>query len=402
MIFVFKHTLPLITTFLSGVCFLLVGFLFGFSSVSDSFFLIVAIQGALGTIFQIFWHSVMPVLYTRRSLIFRSAIVSTTVVNILIFGVVYVFVSMVAEKYFSSYFNLSASGYFVFFQVHVFFKQMYLTEGRLVRFYLLDGVGYFLSIFGIIVLSMLDIKFQILSNIFNMLFFAWAGTCAIDFYFHRNIIKPIYSKRLTLTSLRKGVAPRLAGLLYSSKDFIAPILLNQYLPSGAVTIYAYANRILLSLYQVISIHMVNTWVSTCDNLDSICTMASVRRIANRALVIFSGAAVLAILGVMAIFFLIRRNDIDVLLTPQSWLIFVVAFMLFAIQTFEQPYARISYLRQSFNTQIVADLSNFSFFFLAAGSAFLTNSATPVLLGIALSQMLSFCIYRYSVARLFES
>ena len=398
---IFTHALPAITTLLSGVCFLSVGVLFGFSETSDSFFLIVSIQGALGSLFQITWHSVVPLLYSRKAILVRSVIVSTTLANLLILGVAYIIAAWALEKDFSSYFNASASAYFLFFQLHIFFKQLCLTEGKLKQFYILDGVGYTASIFTLLLLSVADPRLHTLSNIFNALLFCWAGTCAIDCYLHRGLLKPVYSKRLSLISLRKGVTPRIAGLLYSSKDFIIPLVISQYSTSGTVTLYAYISRILLALYQTVSLHIVNIWISTPGILDSTCTMKKVKRTANRAILAFGSATTLVAFFLMVFFFLIQQDAVKALFTFQSMVICVALFILFAVQTFEQPYSRIAYLKRSFRTQIMADACNFLFFILTVGIALSTGSILAVLIGATLSQVLSFLIYRHAVMRLLE-
>lgn len=398
---IFTHALPAITTIVSGVCFLSVGVLFGFSETSDSFFLIVSIQGALGSLFQITWHSVVPLLYSRKSIPFRSVIVSTTLINLLILGIAYLILAWTLENSLPSYFNTSASVYFLFFQLHIFFKQLYLTEGKLKQFYLLDSVGYTASIITLLLLSIADPRLHTLSNIFNALLFCWIGTCAIDCYLHRELIKPVHSKSLSLMSLRKGVAPRIAGLLYSSKDFIIPIVMNQYSPSGTVTLYAYISRVLLALYQTVSLHIVNIWISTPGSLDRTCTMKKVGRTANRAMLAFGSATTFVAFCLTVFLVLIQRDAVKVLFTLQSMSICVALFILFAVQTFEQPYSRIAYLKQSFRTQIMADTCNFLFFLLTVGVALSTGSVLCVLFGATLSQVLSLLIYRRAVIRLLE-
>jgi hypothetical protein len=402
MIYIFSHALPAVSTFISGIFFISIGLIFGFSNTTDSFFLILSIQGIIGIVFQICWYSLIPLLYSRKPFFFRSVIVSTAIANMLMLGVLYIFLGWSLEEKFPSYFNLFASTYFLIFQLHIFFKQLLLSEGRLKPFYLLDIVGYTASLIALLLLSTADSRLHTLSNIFMALTLAWGGVCVVECYLQRKLLKPVYSKKLSLVSLLRAIVPRIAGLLYNTRDFIIPLLLHLYTPTGTVTLYAYINRFLLALYQTVSLHIVNIWISSLTGLSGHCTLKNVRKTAVHATLAFVCSTTLAVL-VLGIFSLISQADkINGAITSQSVFIFFAVFTLFTVQTFEQAYSRLVYLKQYFDTQVKADICNSLIFLLAAAFSFSIQAILPMLIGAVFSQALSFLIYRHKVMRVFES
>ncbi|HJV25099.1 MAG TPA: hypothetical protein VJ673_05395 [Aromatoleum sp.] len=387
------HVLPLFNIAASGLCFLSIGYLFGLSELSDTFFLILAIQSVLGALFQSIWHAAIPIVYDKSRGPEKSIIITTVLVNLMVGGGAYFGISFVLEGRYPAYLNGMGAIYFAIFQIHLFFKQLYLVDERLGSYYLIDALGYFLSLGFFVALAASDLVQPSLDALFGAMAFGWMVVLGADLFLNSMYLNFAYSKSYSLSLLRKGVAPRIASLLYSGKDVIVPICLRQYGADGFVTLYAYVARVALSLYQVIPLHIVNKWVSGIQGREALLSEPGLSRVAKKAAVAYLLACAAASLVVLAGLPLLKNKRLEMLWSPIALAMMVSVVIWLAIQSFEQPYARAKYLLQLYRVQIRADVLNFGVFCVGVVICVGMGSVVPTLAGLTLSQCVSLWVYR---------
>lgn len=391
---------PFVNISASAACFLSIGVLFGFGHASDSLFLILAIQNVFGALSQAAWHAAIPLLFRKRLFNARRVIASTVLINLTSVNALYVLASLPLEQLFPAYFNRYGAGYFFFFQTHLFFKNFYLASGKLRLFYLVDVIGYFLSLIYFVVLSFFGYA---RGNLVDLLFLgmccSWGIVALADYLLHRDCVAFVYGKWFSVYCARRGLRARFASLLFSAKDFMVPVALKLLGGEGLVTTYSYVNKIAISLYQVVPIHVVNQWFSTGRSRNQAFSLSAIRNLANRSLVLYFFVVTLAF---VTLFVLSKAFVVAKGLAVSKIYVFsivVVVSVWFGVQSYEQAYARAVYFLGAYNVQATADFFNSVIFFCVFGIGMLTNSAIFALVGTVLSQLISLWIYKNAFVKM---
>lgn len=393
MILFFKRKfLVVINIFASSAFFISIGFFFRINDLSDSIFLILTIQGAVGIIVQISWHVVLPMIYRKANGYYTSIIISTAIVNLLILNTIYIILASILSREYPSSFNIYAAIYAFFFQGHIFFKNLSLALSKISIHYNFDTIGYFLSL--ILYFSIFWICNKNNINLFFIaLIFSWGIIFLLELYYYKNYLTLKYSKLVTKKSLVSGYKVRFSSLLFSAKDYIIPLIIKEYGPVGSITIYSYANKFALSIFQTFPLNIVN-YFYTHHNKTKVKIDIVFKNTAKRALMSYIFASFLFIL-LLTPFYYYFENDFH--FKYYFYLIVISSvFIVYGIQSYEQIFARMTYYNMNYDIQFKADLNNSFVFFIGCLLAFYYKNPIYSLFGSAFAQFISLKIYKKGI------
>lgn len=399
IIFIKRRISVAINIFASSLFFLSIGFFFGFSELADEIFFILAIQSAVGIILQITWHVAIPMIYSKRNIRYKSIIISTALMNLMVLSVVYIGVTFFLSQEYSGFFNTYAAVFALFFQGHLFFKNLSLVVFSIKSHYIFDTLGYFLSFLFICTIFSMGEKNNINLNIFFIILIcSWATIFICELYFYRNFLIFRYSNLVTRLSFMKGYKVRFSSLLFSAKDYVIPYILKEYAPVGSITIYSYSNKAALSIFQSLPLNIVNYFYSQENRISKKIDILFVYT-ARRALLSYIAASFFAILLLVSYYFFQNKY---VLQSYFYLTIIAIVFLIYGIQAYEQMFARAAYYCKLYNVQFKADLINSFVFFAGCLLTFYYKSAVYSFLAALVAQSASLIIYKKGISSHYDT
>ncbi|ENH6236732.1 TPA: O23 family O-antigen flippase [Salmonella enterica] len=380
-----KIILPSTTLGASTIFFFSIGFLYGIDKNSDFILLTITILSTIGTILQFSWYGLLPRLTSSKSEKFTSYIISN--------GSLYCFIINLIPFFFialDGVHNVFLSGclYSLIYQLHQFYKNVFVYIGRLKAFYIFDAGGY-----GFSILLMAIFHYNVIllsaSEFFLLLAFSWFFILLAEIIFLKNYfifrfsVKPIY------TCIIPTWKTRIANSGFIIKDVLTSYMLNALVPGGGLTIYSYANKIATAIFQLFSQYRVNFWVGGVKKIG----LKNVRSTDIKKISFLSSADYCLFLclsfAVMYLVLLFAKIKIDL-----NWalLSFMSSGTLYLIQSIEQPFARFIYMSRDFSNIAFTDGMNFITYILFFIYGYLNGNIYIIMFGIVAAQLLSLYLY----------
>ncbi|MBJ8682272.1 O23 family O-antigen flippase [Citrobacter freundii] len=385
--------LPCLTLGTSTIFFFAIGFFFGINKKSDFILFTITILTTVGTILQISWYGLLPRLTSSSSNKFSAYIISNgfiycVFVNFLPFFILFVDIPNIF---------LSGCVFSLLFQLHQYFKNVFIYLGRLKAFYIFDALGYAVCIISMLIFRgwLLDLP---VSVFFMLLAFCWFITVISEIIY----LTPYISYKLSLKPILICIVPtwktRIANSGFIIKDLLTAYILNILAPVGGLTVYSYANKISTAIFQLFSQYKVNAWVSLVrDRGLKQVKLSDIKKVSFLSSIDFCFFQFLACLGVV-IFILLIGIKINI----QWGLLSVISSgTLYLIQSIEQPYARFVYMSRRFTEIAIADGINFVSYLIFFIYGYAYSNVYAILSGIVIAQLFSFYCYSLFCKRLFK-
>ncbi|ECD9351991.1 TPA: O23 family O-antigen flippase [Salmonella enterica subsp. houtenae] len=380
-----KIILPSMTLGASTIFFFSIGFLYGIDKNSDFILLTITILSTIGTILQFSWYGLLPRLTSSKSEKFTSYIISNGSLYCFIINLIPFF--LIAVDGFHNVF-LSGCLYSLIYQLHQFYKNVFVYIGRLKAFYIFDAGGYS---FSILLMAVFYYKVVQLSpsEFFLLLAFSWFFILLAEVIFLRNYfifrfsVKPIY------TCIIPTWKTRVANSGFIIKDMLTSYMLNALVPGGGLTIYSYANKMATAIFQLFSQYKVNFWVGEVKKIG----LKKVRSTDIKKISFLSSVdyclflCLLFSIIYLVIFFAKIKIDLN-----WALLSFISSGTLYLIQSIEQPFARFIYMSRDFSSIAFTDGMNFITYILFFIYGYLDGNIYIIMLGIVAAQLFSLYLY----------
>ncbi|EOV9961724.1 O23 family O-antigen flippase [Citrobacter sedlakii] len=292
---------------------------------------------------------------------------------------------------------LSGCVFSLLFQLHQYFKNVFIYLGRLKAFYIFDALGYAICIISMLIFRGWLLELPV-SVFFMLLAFCWFFTVIGEIIY----LKLYISYKLSLKPIFICLIPtwktRLASSGFIIKDLLTAYILNILAPVGGLTVYSYANKLSTAIFQLFSQYKVNAWVSLVrDKGLKKVKLSDIKKVSFLSSIDFCVFQFLACLGVV-IFISLIGVKVDV----QWGLLSVISSgALYLIQSIEQPYARFVYMSRRFTEIAIADGINFASYLIFFIYGYACSNVYAILSGIVTAQLFSFYCYSLFCKRLFK-
>ncbi|EJJ4860430.1 O23 family O-antigen flippase, partial [Salmonella enterica subsp. arizonae] len=382
-----KIFLPSITLGASTIFFFSIGFLYGIDEKSDFILLTITILSTIGTILQVSWYGLLPRLTSSKSEKFTTYIISN--------GFIYCFIINLIPFFFiaiDSFHNIFLSGclYSLIYQLHQFYKNVFVYIGRLKAFYIFDACGYSFSILLMVMFHCKVVHFSA-SEFFLLLAFSWFWILLAEVIFLRKYLNFSFSVKPIYVCIMPTWKTRIANSGFIIKDLLTSYMLNTLVPSGGLTIYSYANKISTAIFQLFSQYKINCWIGEIKKVG----LKKVR-IENIKKVSLLSAADYCLFLCMTFAIVFSIIFIAKIKIDMNWalLSFISSGTLYLIQSVEQPFARFVYMSRAFSNITFTDGMNFISYMLFFIFGYIDANIYIIMLGIIVAQL--FSLYLYSI------